>query len=219
MGLPTVEKFLCCCDLKTGTLIIGVINLVYALILAAISLFFLGTTIFATVLTNASWSSSATISDGNSSITIGELHDNLRDLGNTFRNLGDEEGQQIGKDLDDAINQFNAGKTGANVALGFAIAMSAIMLILCLGLVIVTSMLIHGARKGRPGLLMPWIVLTIISFIYYIVRIIGFFVSGNYGQAGSTVFALVIGIYLWIVVWSFREQLKGQLGAVPVPKA
>merc|ERR1712240_620872 len=98
----------CCCDLKTGTLIIGVINLVGALIC-------LGTTLFVTVLSNASWSSSATISDGNSSITIGELHDNLRDLGNTFRNLGDEEGQQIGKDLDDAINRFNDGKTGANV--------------------------------------------------------------------------------------------------------
>jgi len=219
MGLPTVEKFLCCCDLKTGTLIIGVINLVYALILAAISLFFLGTTIFATVLTNASWSSSATISDGNSSITIGELHDTLRNFGNTLNNLGDEEGKQIGKDLDDAFNKFDSAKTGANVTLGFAIAMSVIMLILCLGLVIVTSMLIHGARKGRPGLLMPWIVLTIISFIFYVVRIIGNFVSGDYSKGGSTVITLVIGIYLLIVVWSFRKQLKGQLGAVPVPKA
>jgi len=219
MGLPTVEKFLCCCDLKTGTIIIGVINLVYALILAAISLFFLGTTIFATVLTNASWSSSATISDGNSSITFGELHDTLRDFGNTLKNHGDEEGKQIGKDLDDAFNNLDAAKTGANVTLGFAIAMSAIMLILCLGFVIVASMLIHGARKGRPGLLMPWIVLTIISFIIYVVRIIGFFVSGNYNNGGSTVVTLVIGIYLFIVVWSFRKQLKGQLGAVPVPKA
>ena len=28
MGIPTVEKFLCCCQLKTGVLIIGAINLV-----------------------------------------------------------------------------------------------------------------------------------------------------------------------------------------------
>ena len=28
MGFPTVEKFLCCCQLKTGVLIIGALNLV-----------------------------------------------------------------------------------------------------------------------------------------------------------------------------------------------
>jgi len=219
MGLPTVEKFLFCCDLKTGTLIIGVFNLIAALIWACISLFFLGTTIFATVVANASWSSSATISNGNSTITFGEFQDSLRNLGNTLQNVGDDEGRQIGQDLGDSLNDLNAAKAGATAALGFAIAMSAIMCILCLGMVIVASMLIHGARKGRPGLLMPWLVLTIISFIYYIVRIIGMFVAGDYSGGGSTVIALIIGIYLFIVVWSFRKQLQGELGAVPVPKA
>merc|ERR1719495_822039 len=219
MGLPTVEKFLFCCDLKTGTLIVGVFNLIAALIWACISLFFLGTTIFATVVANTSWSSSATITDGNSTISFGELHDTLRDLGDTLKSVGDDEGQQIGRDLDKSLNDFHAAKAGANAALGVAIAMSAILCLLCLGFVIVASMLIHGARKGRPGLLMPWIVLTIISFIYYIVRIIGFFAVGDYSNGGSTIFALVIGMYLFIVVWSFRKQLQGQLGAVPVPKA
>merc|ERR1712002_1188853 len=92
------------------------------------------------VVANTSWSSSATITSGNSTFSFGELHDSLRDLGDTLKSVGDDEGQQIGRDLDKSLNDFHAAKTGANAALGFAIAMSAIMCILCLGFVIVASM-------------------------------------------------------------------------------
>merc|ERR1711890_98236 len=50
--LPTLERFLCCCDLKTGTLIIGVFNLICAALLGILSLFGLATMIFATVVVN-----------------------------------------------------------------------------------------------------------------------------------------------------------------------
>jgi len=222
MGLPTVDKFLCCCDLKTGTLIIGVFNLIAAIILAIISLFFLGTTIFAAVVVNTSWSSSFSL--GNHTEAWGgsgkdtDLHGALTDLANTFQNVGSD-GQNLGQDLQNAANDLQNAQTGTNVALGFGIAMTAVLCLICLGYVIVASMLIHGARKSKPGLLMPWIILTVISLIYDIVRIIGYFAAGDFGNGGSSIIGLVIGIYLFICVWSFRKQLQGELGAVPVPKA
>merc|ERR1712121_152829 len=62
----------------------------------------------------------------------------------------------------------------ANAALIFSMIMMAIMCIICVGYVIVASMLIHGARTSKPGLLMPWIILPIVSLFYDIIRIVGF---------------------------------------------
>merc|ERR1712179_841552 len=134
MRIPTVEKFLFCLELKTGSLIIGILNLIAAIILGLVSLFFLGTTIFATVAVNTvDWSSAFANVTSNS--------------GNTYPGVGDR--------FDSGSDGGGSAKTGVNMAMGFAIAMSAILCIICLGYLIVASMLIHGTRKettaGRAG--------------------------------------------------------------------
>ena len=96
----------------------------------------------------------------------------------------------------------------------------AIFLILCIGYVVVASLLIHGARKvglrsicanfsyicfqGRPDLLMPWIILTVISFIFDWILIIGYMVYAVHAAWVSGLFLFVMGCYSFIVVWSYR---------------
>merc|ERR1712080_127976 len=135
--LPTLERFLCCCDLKTGTLIIGVFNLICAVLLGILSLFGLATMIFATVVVNTTDQQ--------------KMNEALSNFNNNFNTEGD-----LGQGLDTATSE--EAKTAANVALIFSIVMMAILCIICVGYVIVASMLIHGARTSKPGLLMPWFI-------------------------------------------------------------
>jgi len=93
----------------------------------------------------------------------------------------------------------------------------AILLIICIGYVVVASMLIHGARKEKPGLLMPWIVLTIISLILNLVQLIGNLIQGYFGAVGSGLVGFVVAFYIFIVVWSYRKQLQGLQQGAPVP--
>merc|ERR1712045_957097 len=76
--------------------------------------------------------------------------------------------------------------------LAWATAMMAILLIICIGYVVVASMLIHGARKEKPGLLMPWIVLTIISLILNLVQLIENLIQGYFGAVGSGLVGFVV---------------------------
>jgi len=182
--LPTVDKFLFCCDLKTGTLIIGAINLGCALLLGIFSLMGFGTMIFATVMVNTS---------------------DDQKFSDTLANYGKTEGQS---DKSMAV---------ANAALIFSMIMMAIMCIICVGYVIVASMLIHGARTSKPGLLMPWIILTIVSLFYDVIRIIGFLIALDFGHLGGSIVGMVIGIYLLICITSFRKQLLEEQAPRPIP--
>ena len=98
----------------------------------------------------------------------------------------------------------------------------AILLIICIGYLVVASLLIHGARKvgfrklrkeehffiaffqGKPGLLMPWIILTVISLIFDVIQIIGNMANAEHAAWVSGLFFFAIGCYLFIVVWSHR---------------
>ena len=99
--------------------------------------------------------------------------------------------------------------------------MMAILLIICIGYVVVASLLIHGARKvglrsicaklflytcfqEKPGLFMPWIILTVISFIFDWIEIIGYMVYAEHAAWVSGPFLFAIGCYSFIVVWSYR---------------
>merc|ERR1712080_211757 len=101
-----------------------------------------------------------------------------------------------------------------NGAMISAIAMMVIICIMCLGYVAVASLLTHGARKSKPGYLMPWIILTVIAFVFDIIEIIGYLVKGDFTHGVSSTLGLMFGIYLFICVWSFRKQLKGEIGAI-----
>ena len=99
--------------------------------------------------------------------------------------------------------------------------MMAILLIICIGYVVVASLLIHGARKvgsrsisaklflyncfqEKPGLLMPWIILTVISLIFDVIQIIGNMVNADHAAWVGGLFFFAIGCYIFIVVWSHR---------------
>jgi len=194
--LPTLERFLCCCDLKTGTLIIGVFNLICAVLLGILSLFGLATMIFATVVVNTTDQQ--------------KMNEALSNFNNNFNTEGD-----LGQGLDTATSE--EAKTAANVALIFSIVMMAILCIICVGYVIVASMLIHGARTSKPGLLMPWIILTIVSLIYDLIRIVGYLIALDFTHLGSSIVGMVIGIYLFICVCSFRKQLLEEQAPRPIP--
>merc|ERR1712107_149747 len=72
---------------------------------------------------------------------------------------------------------------------------------MCLGYAVVASILIHGARKGRPDLLMPWIILTVISFIFDWILIIGYMVYAVHAAWVSGLFLFAMGCYSFIVVF------------------
>ena len=98
--------------------------------------------------------------------------------------------------------------------------MMTILLVICIGDVVVASLLIHGARKvglrsicanfsyicfqGRPHLLMPWIILTVISLILSCGQAMRHLVNAEHAYWVSYLFVIAIGDYFFIVVWSFR---------------
>ena len=62
----------------------------------------------------------------------------------------------------------------------------------------------HHLPQERPGLLVPWLAVTALGLLYNVGQTIRSFVllqlvGGLFGLVG-----LVIGCYIFIVVWSFR---------------
>jgi len=177
MGFPTVEKFLCCCHLKTGVLIIGVLNLIGALLgVLGCGLSLGGLTVVA----------SGVLDDLN-------LEDQqLQHLNNATTWLGDASEDLLSED---------------DPQMGYAIAMMVMLTLLCLFYLVTASLLIHGARKGKAGLLVPWMVETFLGLVYDLVQIIGTLVRL---EALAVVFGIIgfaVGCYVFVVVWSFRKQL------------
>ena len=58
--------------------------------------------------------------------------------------------------------------------------------------------------QEKPGLMMPWIILTIIGMVFMVINVFLLLI------AGAIVYALVyigwvgLEVYLFIVVWSYR---------------
>jgi len=194
MGLPTVEKFFCCLELKTGALIVGILNLIGVIILAIVSLVGLAAVSFV-----------ASGVFGGQAETYSDIDSQLREV---YKKQGIEYPGNAGGD---------AADTGAVVdaALAWSIAVMAITLIICVLYVVIASLLIHGARKEKPGLLMPWLMLTVFSLVWNIIQLIGNFVSGSSIVSGvGGLIGLGLGIYVFICIWSFRKQLLEEQSSV-----
>merc|ERR1712013_85362 len=164
MGIPTLEKFLCCCQLKTGVLILGALSVVASGVLDDLDL------------------------EGQQ----------LQQLNNASTWLGDAGSDLLGDD--DGVEKQEAH-------IGFAIAMMVLLTLLCLFYLVTASLLIHGARKGKAGLLVPWMVVTFLSLVYDLVQIIATVVRLEALGAVFGVIGFGVGCYLFVVVWSFRKQL------------
>merc|ERR1712130_1088908 len=112
--------------------------------------------------------------------------------------MGQQDSDVDGIDAD-AINAILV------VALGFMV----VLLIICILYVIVASLLIHGARKGKPGLLIPWVVLTAITFIYDCAKIIQTIV--NYWE-DPVYMGQVCGL-IGVVVFFWQQLRRGDFSA------
>merc|ERR1712055_177507 len=185
MGLPVLDKFFFCLELKTGTIIVGVLNLIGAIILAIIAAFFLSVASVA----SAGIFGSAELSQADDAL----------------RKLYEAQGREYKGNL----------KGTTELAVGWIIAVYAITLIICIGYVVIASLLIHGARKEKASLLMPWMILTIFALIWDAVQIIGNFVAGKWNLACGGIIGMVIGIYIFICIWSFRKKLLTEHQRVP----
>merc|ERR1719350_2340838 len=119
--------------------------------------------------------------------------------------------------------------------------MVTIFLVICIAHLFLTSLLVHGVRKEKPCLIRPWIVLTFISLLFYLIQIIVFFfrpptsydIYGIFGikmttkhkngikdndlsisfyvSIGFALICVAIGCYPLSVVSSFRMQLQKKI--------
>merc|ERR1711890_38804 len=85
-----------------------------------------------------------------------------------------------------------------------------VIVVFVLGMM-VSSLLIHGARKEKQGFLMPWMVLTGIYLIMYIACL--FFCRGWPNIITSII--LLFHLYSLVVVSSLRKQLKNKEKSPP----
>merc|ERR1712210_22550 len=192
--LPTVEKFLCCCELQTGVKLVGVLTLLGALCGGFTSSILLSLSALGTAAANGAF---------------GQL--NFTNANNDLAGFSQDK-----KDAMAGLGLSGDAQSVATTVLAWTTAMLAILLIICIGYVVVASMLIHGARKAKPGLMMPWLVLTIISLLLNLVQVIGNLVNGYYNIVYSGLFGFIIGFYTFIVVWSHRMELQGLQQGSPV---
>merc|ERR1712055_84425 len=61
---------------------------------------------------------------------------------------------------------------------------------------VVTSLLIHGTRKGKPGLLEPWMVATILGLILHLAQTIFFSSSFRESQPPTMIVLDLVGFIL-----------------------
>merc|ERR1712212_1033 len=169
MGFPRVEKACLVFDLKTGTIILGVLNLILCII---------GTIACLAVLVGYS-------------VASDEVFDAVV-----------EQHPEVG-DLDGDVSE----------AIGIVVYVTvAIALAICVFYIIIASLLIHGARKGRPGFLTPWLVLTVISMLLQILEVISSLAFLEWGDVFGTLVALIIEAYLFSCVYSLKKQLEDEGG-------
>merc|ERR1719167_1568326 len=133
--VPLVKEFCCGCDLQTGTVIIGCINLAGVLLLIGLGLLGL-----------CSWANNA---------------------------------------MDEEIDQK-----------------------MFVPIVVVNSALIHGARKGIPYLLTPFILLGVFNVVRGFVMIFYWIFNGKIIMAFVEVISFAFKVYSMIIVLSFKNELN-----------
>merc|ERR550539_1538915 len=103
----------------------------------------------------------------------------------------------------------------ADEATAVAIAAVAVTALVILGLlvvytianIIINALLIHAARKSKPGYTLPWLIINMIGIIGGALSIF----SGNW----IYIVDVPLTIYFWIVIKSYRDQLNaGTLATV-----
>ena len=83
-----------------------------------------------------------------------------------------------------------------------------VFLVFTLIILAVAPFLIHGARKEKPALLVPWLVVYVFYLLFTITEIIGGFILGGFNWfTGLQVMFLVFDFLSFITVLVFRKNL------------
>merc|ERR1712080_130176 len=105
--------------------------------------------------------------------------------------------------MGDDPNDFNINDIAIVPGVGAA-------LLICILYIIVSSLLIHGARKGKGGLLDRYLVITVLSMISEV----GYFISGCV-QDGfivrdfiGVIISIALQVFFFICVFSLAQKIK-----------
>ena len=184
MGLPQLPHLstsCCCCSLKTGTVIIGSLQLAGSVILMLAGL---------SILLNPQFL------EYKFSQAVPDRQDQPQSPFSNPPPPGYEETTRLPPSIESPAP-----------FLVVQIAASVLLVIGILGTVI-ASCLVHGARTANKRLMMPWIILTAMGLILDIGNIFKAFVDVNSGIAFSSILGWVVGAYLLLVVWSYKEEVE-----------
>nr|CAH0109360.1 unnamed protein product [Daphnia galeata] len=83
--------------------------------------------------------------------------------------------------------------------------------------------LIAASKNRRPGLLLPWLILNFLAILFglgyglynSIATVLPFYVGSGIVQIISIILGCALGIYFWLVIYSYRQELKEQLPLLP----
>merc|ERR1719430_1312398 len=84
-----------------------------------------------------------------------------------------------------------------------------IILIICAVSFIIASILILGARTGRPSYFIPWLFMTALFMMFHLVYVIIMIITQDWEKVFSNLAGLVLEVYVFLCVNSFMRQLRG----------
>merc|ERR1712226_547624 len=96
------------------------------------------------------------------------------------------------------------------VIAAFTMIFIVLAIVICVFMIVVASILIHGARMERPDFLMPWIVVEIFALFFVLIQIFYAFATSQWSSAFFDIVYFALHLYFIIVVLSFRKQLQAQ---------
>ena len=170
MKLPTVGSFLGCCALRTGTLVIGIIQAVTYAILFLVSVVFLA---------------------GGSLVASGALGEEVN-----------EEEKEVQEESDDE-EELEVAVTNAM----FFSVLACVAIVSCVFNILVSSLLVHGARTRRSDLLMPWILVTVFNLCFCGITIVGALMVHDSTTAALALLEFLVAFYFLLIVTSFKKEI------------
>jgi len=191
-----------CCDLKTGVIVLGVFNLIFSVIGAIICSWVLVLLAATTI--------AVTQSDDLNSAIQEELSSAIEEYNSAIQ---------------EEYNKVNTDGDFSKLILDMGIKMGVCVELLFIFFIIGSSLLIHGARKGKPYLLYPYMFVGCLRITFYVHFFIRYcFAIGEFpiGIFYGMLFVLTIEIFFLHCVSSLSQEqkrdMKLELGGVGLQK-
>jgi len=178
MCLITIKSWFCgCCDLRVGTLVIAILNLIGSVGGTLVSIFLLA--------------AAETIAEGVA-----------------------EASNATGVEADEIKDYFSI----------FFYVIGGMFLLSSVFFIILSSLLFHGAKKGKPSMIFPWMILMLISIFSLTIGFLwacsesdlhGYGFNASYIIIISTLIGIAVEVYIYIGISSYWRELT--YGGSPPP--